>query len=196
MKNKIVIAALRLFLLRGYKYVSLVDVAQEVGITKGGIYHYFENKERLLYAAVQHLFEHVRAHIIDLFQSEQNLRDVLYALLVDRDIENYVENMINVKCPEDVREVDEVLFRLEIMQHFPRLHEQIDKDQMELCLSLKTRLEKAMRTGEIRADVNAESLAILTWTLLNGQKSTPLFFYCEQARRQTFEALCQILALK
>ena len=196
MKNKIVIAALRLFLLRGYKYVSLIDVAQEVGITKGGIYHYFENKERLLYAAVQHLFDHVKAHIIDLFQSEQSLRDVLYALLVDRDIENYVENMINVKCPDDVQEVDEVSFRLEIMQHFPRLHEHIDNDQLELCRSLKTRLEKAMQTGEIRADVNAESLAILTWTLLNGQKSTPLFFYCEQARRKTFEALCQILALK
>ena len=44
MKNKIIVAALRLFLLRGYKYVSLIDVAQEVGITKGGIYHYFENK--------------------------------------------------------------------------------------------------------------------------------------------------------
>lgn len=196
MKNKIVIAALRLFLLRGYKYVSLIDVAQEVGITKGGIYHYFDNKERLLCAAVQHLFDHVKVHIIDLFQSEQNLRDVLYALLVDRDIKNYVENMINVKCPEEVQEVDEVSFRLEIVQHFPRLHEHIDNDQMELCRSLKGRLEKAMQTGEIRTDVDAESLAILTWTLLNGQKSTPLFFYCEQARRKTFEALCQILALK
>ena len=196
MKNKIIIAALRLFLLRGYKYVSLIDVAQEVGITKGGIYHYFENKECLLYAAVQHLFVHVKGYIIGLFEGERKLKEVFYTLMVEQGIEQYVKTMINVQCVHEVREVDEILFRLEIMQHFPRIHEQLNQDQMEICHALKNRVERAMEAGEIRTDIDAKSLAILGWTVLNGQKSTPFFFCNAQVRRQTFDVLCQVLALK
>lgn len=193
MKNKIIVAALRLFLLRGYKYVSLIDVAQEVGITKGGIYHYFENKERLLYAAVQHLFDHVHSRFVTLFKDGRSLRDSFYAIMVDKDIEHYIEDMIDIQC---VGEIEEESFRLEIMHHFPRLHERIDRNQLEICALLRECFTKAQLTGEVRSDIEAESLAILTWTLLNGQRSTPLFFCDPRVRRQTFDALCQVLALK
>lgn len=193
MKNKIIVAALRLFLLRGYKYVSLIDVAQEVGITKGGIYHYFENKERLLYAAVQHLFDHVQLRFVTLFKGGRSLRDAFFAIMVEKDIERYIEDMINIQC---VGEIEEESFRLEIMHHFPRLHERIDRNQLEICALLRECFTKAQLTGEVRSDIEAESLAILTWTLLNGQRSTPLFFCDPRVRRQTFDALCQVLALK
>ena len=193
MKNKIIVAALRLFLLRGYKYVSLIDVAQEVGITKGGIYHYFENKERLLYAAVQHMFDNVHSRFATLFRGEKSLREAFYAIMVDKDIERYIEDMINIKC---VGEIEEESFRLELMHHFPRLHERLDRMQLELCVILREQFKKAQLTGEVRSDIDPESLAILTWTLLNGQRSTPIFFCDPRVRRQTFDALCQVLALK
>ncbi len=195
MKNKIVVAALKLFLLRGYKYVSLVEVAGEVGITKGGIYHYFENKERLLQASVQHLFEHVKLRFINLFSADKSLRETFQAILVGRAIECYVEEMTGVSC-EQVSAADEISFRLEIMQHFPHLCERFERDQQEICHALKARLEQAMQAGDMRTDLAADSLATFCWAALNGQKALPGFFCELKTRQQTYETLCSLLALK
>ena len=71
-KNTIIITALRLFLLRGYKNVSLVDVAKEMGITKGGIYHYFGSKEELFHSVICYLFDYFAGKYAELFSKEQN----------------------------------------------------------------------------------------------------------------------------
>jgi TetR/AcrR family transcriptional regulator, cholesterol catabolism regulator len=43
-------AAARLFQVRGFAGVTIDEIVQEVGVTKGGFYHYFESKGALLYA--------------------------------------------------------------------------------------------------------------------------------------------------
>jgi AcrR family transcriptional regulator len=43
-KEKILKAALRVFLEKGYDAASINDVAQESKFTKGGLYHHFPNK--------------------------------------------------------------------------------------------------------------------------------------------------------
>ena len=48
MKEKILRAALKLFRKKGYLGTSMLDIAAEVGLTKGGIYHYIAKKEDLL----------------------------------------------------------------------------------------------------------------------------------------------------
>lgn len=47
-KSKIIIAALEVIAYEGYSKFSLSSVAERVGITKAGLYWYFENKEDLL----------------------------------------------------------------------------------------------------------------------------------------------------
>lgn len=47
-KAEILDAAVRLFVERGYAHTSVMDIAQAVGLTKGGIYHYIDKKEDLL----------------------------------------------------------------------------------------------------------------------------------------------------
>ncbi len=46
-KERILITALRLFAKDGYEAVSVRDIAQEVGITKGAMYRHYENKRDL-----------------------------------------------------------------------------------------------------------------------------------------------------
>lgn len=48
MKEEILKAALRLFVEKGYTNTSMDDVAEAVGLTKGGLYHHVEKKEDLL----------------------------------------------------------------------------------------------------------------------------------------------------
>src|SRR5215471_2047411 len=51
--DEIVVAAARVFRTKGYHAATVRDIADEVGILKGSLYHHFESKEALLYLVVK-----------------------------------------------------------------------------------------------------------------------------------------------
>jgi len=53
-KQHIIQTALKLFLSKGFKETSMNEIAQEVGISKPAIYHYFNNKDTLIEAIFDH----------------------------------------------------------------------------------------------------------------------------------------------
>jgi len=52
-QREVTSAALELFLEKGYKSVTTREIAIKAGISKGILYHYFENKEDLFYQTVR-----------------------------------------------------------------------------------------------------------------------------------------------
>ncbi|WP_188711500.1 TetR/AcrR family transcriptional regulator [Microbacterium faecale] len=56
--------ALELFGARGYAEVSLGDIAQHAGVTRGAVYHHFRDKEGLFRAVVQRLQERVAETVV------------------------------------------------------------------------------------------------------------------------------------
>ncbi|HEY8782459.1 MAG TPA: TetR/AcrR family transcriptional regulator [Mucilaginibacter sp.] len=56
-RSNILLAALQLFLQKGYKDVSYQDLVKKTGLSKGAIYHYFESKEVLMIAVFEFLME-------------------------------------------------------------------------------------------------------------------------------------------
>ena len=53
-REQILSAAAELIIRQGYDKTSMVDVAEEVGISRGTVYLYFANKERLFEALILH----------------------------------------------------------------------------------------------------------------------------------------------
>ena len=51
--DEIVSAAAKVFRTKGYHAATVRDIAEEVGILKGSLYHHFESKEALLYLVVK-----------------------------------------------------------------------------------------------------------------------------------------------
>lgn len=51
--DEIVSAAAKVFRTKGYHAATVRDIADEVGILKGSLYHHFESKEELLYLVVK-----------------------------------------------------------------------------------------------------------------------------------------------
>ena len=51
--DEIVAAAAKVFRDKGYHAATVRDIAEEVGILKGSLYHHFESKEALLYLVVK-----------------------------------------------------------------------------------------------------------------------------------------------
>ena len=62
-KRLIAAVASRVFFDKGYRSASLQDVANEVGLSKASIFHYFKTKEELLYFIIEN---HTDVHMAEL----------------------------------------------------------------------------------------------------------------------------------
>lgn len=62
-KNKLLNAALKLMLSKGYYATTVDDICAEAGVTKGSFFHYFKNKEDIGKATLDH-FEKLQIHLL------------------------------------------------------------------------------------------------------------------------------------
>jgi AcrR family transcriptional regulator len=131
--------ATRLFAERGYDGTTLQDIADAIGITRPGLYHYINSKEQLLAALVRDVSENT-AHIVrevrlrtDL-SSVEKLRTVVRGLVLQR-----------ARSPEHFRVLDrtEASLPKEIAaQHL--------KARREVLAEMRTIIEEGVSRGEFR----------------------------------------------
>ncbi len=76
-------AALKLFALEGYGHASIARLASEAGISKGLMYNYFESKEALLGA----ILEHGMSQIMELFDPDHD------GVLEADEMEGFIRNI-------------------------------------------------------------------------------------------------------
>ena len=189
-KDNIMLAALRLFLLRGYRNVSLVDVAKEIGITKGGIYHYFASKEELFHSVIDYLFDYFERKYAELFSKEQSFREILEFMLSGEQ-EVYIGRLLNIK-DGDYR-ANNASLALEIMHNFPEIQERIDRGQFELRDTIKEKLQKAQIAGEIRQDLDAQILATIVLSISSGLNILGNNINTPAMHKQIIDSLWQLI---
>lgn len=192
-KENITIAALRLFWLRGYNYVSLIDVAREVGITKGGIYHYFSSKEALLREAVCFLFDRVEQKYGELFSSAITLRETVYAIIVDQELERYTKELLDIS--QEICERRHVSFAHEIMQNFPDIQRRLDQSRANFFRIIEEKVSAAMKSGEVRDDMDSAALATILFSILSGQHLLVTRLDTADKRREVVDTLARMIAV-
>ncbi len=83
--DEIVAAAAKVFRTKGYHAATVRDIAEEVGILKGSLYHHFESKEALLYLVVKEpiaqMFHTISAIADDDLTATEKLRRAILAHL-------------------------------------------------------------------------------------------------------------------
>lgn len=186
-KDNITITALRLFLLNGYKNVSLVDVAKAAGITKGGIYHYFDSKESLLQAAIHYLFERFEAKYVELFGSSRSLQATLNTIIVDREFEIFLERLLDIEpgCYRD----NHASLALEVIHSFPGFQERLDRNHLKLLREIEQKVKSAQDNGEIRTDIETQTLAILILSVMSGQNTLSFSLNDSNVRSKVMDSL-------
>lgn len=189
-KEQITITALRLFWLRGYKYVALTDVARELGITKGGIYYYFTSKEELLHAAVNFLFERIEARYTTLFSAGRSLLGTLRAIIVERELECYAQQLLDIG--EGCYQVNHINFVLDVMQNFPDLHARIDQSYAHCHALIRRKIVQAMEHGEIRA-FDSGALATVILAIINGEHALARYLDTSNMREKIMDTLTNML---
>ncbi|MBP2650817.1 MAG: ttgR [Firmicutes bacterium] len=188
-KDEIIKVALRLFLLRGYRSVSLSDVANELGITKGGIYHYFKSKEDMLIQTAEFFFDLIKTKHIELFDNDKGLYEILQAVIRDNEIETYINNFIGNKAPND-----EMGLLFEFMTLCPELLRHWERVNLEIITAIQGKLQKLIDKGEMRSDVEVNALAAILFTLMIGRRTISMQYADPSAREQIVENLCKMVS--
>ncbi|MDF2874842.1 MAG: transcriptional repressor BetI [Sporomusa sp.] len=189
-KESIIIAALGLFLRRGYKSVSLIDVANELGITKGGIYHYFSSKDELLRTALNFFFQRFEAKYTDLLSDKYSIQEVLHSLMVDDAFERYSKELFRL---ERESSVDHIHFMIEMMRVFPDIQEKIQQSQIWICEALAKRIQVAVDSGQIKSNIDSYALAANILAIVNGQKSLGSYYRFPELRQRMMDNMWSLI---
>lgn len=96
-KKRIIIEALKTLLEKySYSYISMQDVANEAGISKGGLRYYFPTKESLFVGLLEDFFNGIESNHLQMINSQDTDSDraVLSTLF---NIESFVLDKKNIK---------------------------------------------------------------------------------------------------
>ena len=155
-KEKILHAALKLFLNNSYKEVSIKDILNEVGLTKGTFYHYYESKEEL--------FEEVAKH----FYNNTIVAD--YSRFPKSSLKEFYEYYLETLQKPDEIDEDMNLFTFlsEAFKRIPVFLELYIAQQKKEIWAWAEIIEIAKRNKEIRSDTKNEELAAIFLTINDG----------------------------
>ena len=138
-------AALEVFAKNGYRNTRLDDVADEAGVTKGTIYHYFDTKEELLLGVIAHYQALALGRVEDVLRDEgltaaERIRLVVRRTFADR--------------PKSSRYLLSLLIR-DIAHEVPRAHERWLRDgPVRLWTLIGGIVDEGTRRGEFRSDAD------------------------------------------
>ncbi|KPJ61462.1 MAG: hypothetical protein AMJ46_01905 [Latescibacteria bacterium DG_63] len=143
------------------------EIARQAGVTKGGIYHYFESKEHLFREALSFITEQMKEWSIFQFRSVSSARDLLAELFGS--IRSMSEAFAGIVGETGVHQPYSFL---EILVNAARRDEGV-KREMASIYSLTRQnvanvLLRAQREGEIRSDIDCETLSFQINAVIEG----------------------------
>ena len=152
----IVSAAAKVFRTKGYHAATVRDIAEEVGILKGSLYHHFESKEALLYLVVKEPIAQLYRTIAEIAATEgsaaEKLRRAISAHLEAFD-RHYPHLFVYLREREAVKR---------------RFREKIGFSPKEYERCWQQILREGVENGEFRADLDIQVasyglLGMLNW---------------------------------
>lgn len=154
-REMIIRKALNLFMVKGYKDVSLNDIVKEVGLTKGAFYHHFSSKEELFRVILDlYLIEQGENSFNDL--PKENLWQFMTSYLekFSMIVNNLVSEMSN-----SATGVSFLNMAFDAMKLLPDFSEKVSRvHQIERNVWVEV-IRNAKKRGEITTTINDLQLA-------------------------------------
>lgn len=161
MKEKIRDTASQLFLERGFKSITMDDIANEIGMSKKTIYSEYSNKTSLVEDCVMNKFCDLSNGIDLIIAMEKNAIEELY------EIKKYVMSHLNNEKSSP---------QYQLMKYYPKIHKNLKLmqfDKMHNCVLLN--VERGLEQGLFRENIEPEFVARIYFTGMNSIKDQNIF---------------------
>jgi len=143
---RIIEQALKLFSERGYHHTRMTDIANDLGVSKGAIYQYFESKEQLFIEAIRHHGEK-RGRVVQGFLESGSLKSISSSEFFD---EMHKLRLSSLPLTVDL---------LRETEHNKVLRNMLADVAQDWSQGLVQLINEMKSKGEIRDDVDPSSLA-------------------------------------
>jgi|TARA_R110002153_G_scaffold224_1_gene1136 AcrR family transcriptional regulator len=161
MKEKIRDTASQLFLERGFKSITMDDIANEIGMSKKTIYSEYSNKTSLVEDCVMNKFCDLSDGIDLIIAMDKNAIEELY------EIKKYVMSHLNDEKSSP---------QYQLMKYYPKIHKNLKLmqfDKMHNCVL--SNVERGLEQGLFRDNIEPEFVARIYFTGMNSIKDQNIF---------------------
>jgi TetR/AcrR family transcriptional repressor of nem operon len=147
--NKIIEVSYNLFIQKGYEKTSVQDIINELGLSKGAIYHYFKSKEEILYAVLNKEKENADLYLEKIiteangYTAKEKLKYILVQLTGNEDIN--IANKFLINQPNNSKAIIESIIQT------------VNEDSFKFYILIKEGIED----GSIKTDFPKECAELL-----------------------------------
>jgi AcrR family transcriptional regulator len=178
-RAKVTDAALKVFAKKGYRETTMDDIAKELGVTKGALYHYYRLKVDIL------------KEIYDL--SHRAVRNFFHKSLKDSDPIEGIQGLFDLAAGSFKEFVPVQLEILSFATKDEEVKRVIMEDYREDLVIIESYLQTLIKKGKIRGDVDVKLLASSLQALSLGMLFVNIFgpgtFVDRNARRESMALL-------
>lgn len=167
-RSAIVNAARKLFFEKGFKYVTVDNIAKKSELSKGSIYLYFKSKEEIYTHILFSDIEKFNTKSAHLFQNNKSAPELIleFAFI-------YIDFFLNDR--ELFRMMMNFMLHNEDMNLDASVNERIIEATNNTVKVIETFLRRGIEQGEFPADINVRQSRNAIWGFLNGIISLHVF---------------------
>jgi len=166
-KDRILAVAMDMFFTKEYGKVTLKDIADAAGVTKGGIYHYFESKDHLLSEGIKFTFQMIMSEMDHLLDQNISAKEVIASWF---DIEKMMGAYAGMLTGEEAAEnlLQFMYLMLTAVKKSPEVKSLMSRLYMDSIDKIEGIFIRAQEAGEIRKDLNPRGIAVQMITSFEG----------------------------
>jgi AcrR family transcriptional regulator len=178
-------AAVEVFAEQGFAAVRVADIADRAGIGKGTVYEYFSSKDELLFAVFEWMNELVYDRLAELIERGGTARQRLQRMLE-----------LGAEITREQVEMQAVVLDFWSASRGTRSEERYNQACLETFRTYRSLVANVIRdgqrSGELRADADAEAIAIMLVAAMDGL-GVQIFFDRELDPMRTVDAFSAVL---
>ncbi|QEE48498.1 TetR/AcrR family transcriptional regulator [Flavobacterium alkalisoli] len=161
MRETILNKAMEMFLAYGFKSVTMDDIANELGISKKTIYQHFANKNDLVEASTDYLFQTVSCGIDNIREQGKNSIEEIFI------IRSFMMQQLNNESASPF---------YQLQKFFPKIFSCLRAKQFEKMNGcMIENLAKGIEHGLYRPDIDINFISRMYFTGLTGIKDGDVF---------------------
>ena len=174
-KEQIIVEANRLFFENDFEKVSLNQIAKELGMTKGGIYHYFNSKQDLLIEVMRYNFQELETIAYNHINKDSTTYEMIAGFFNVDSMKKAMEKTaaISQSTSEEEKEQD---FKMEHFYYFIFMlaikNEEVKNEMGKLYEKsieiIENMIEKGQKNKEIRNDIEAKYMSVQIVAMIEG----------------------------
>jgi len=180
-KNAILKAARKLFFEKGFRQVTVENIAREAEFSKGSIYLYFSSKEEIYSQILLNDIDKFHDRVADILQGPSSASEALI-----RVAEIYVDFFLNDR--ELFRILMNFMLRIDDMNLPEDMNNHIIKAMNRTISIIEQVFKYGIEKGEFPPDINLRMNRNAIWGLLNGIISLHLFTGKESGRTEVIHS--------